>query len=132
MKPQQLKETAEVLKACLRAKFLNYKPETSPMPFHTRLLGRDRMALFSFIQSLNTTFGTSIFEPVAVSLAQGNFERVEKQAVIGSQISEVAQAAIQGIINDLSTASIEPDIESELAKIVPASKRGVMQKLKPV
>ncbi|MDR0411845.1 MAG: TdeIII family type II restriction endonuclease, partial [Treponema sp.] len=27
------------------------------MPFHYRLLGRDRMALFSFIQSLNTTFG---------------------------------------------------------------------------
>jgi len=43
------------------------------MPFHYRLLGRDRMALFSFIHSLNTTFGTSIFEPVAETLASLNF-----------------------------------------------------------
>jgi hypothetical protein len=32
------------------------------MPFHARLLGQDRMALFSFIHSLNTNFGTSINE----------------------------------------------------------------------
>lgn len=55
----------ETIKNCLRHKFHNYKPETDNMPFHFRLLGKDRMALFSFIQSLNTTFGTSIYEPVA-------------------------------------------------------------------
>ncbi len=32
------------------------------MPFHTRLLGTDRLALYSFIHSLNTNFGTSVFE----------------------------------------------------------------------
>ena len=35
----------------LRNKFENYKPETSSMPFHTRLLGKDRMALYSFPKS---------------------------------------------------------------------------------
>jgi len=44
----------ETMKICLREKFQNYKPETDNMPFHYRLLGKDRMALFSFIQSLNT------------------------------------------------------------------------------
>ena len=39
------------------------------MPFHTRLLGTDRLALYSFIHSLNTNSGTSVFEPVAVALA---------------------------------------------------------------
>jgi type II restriction enzyme len=53
MKPE--KDITETIKACLRAKFLKYKPETDNMPFHDRLLGKDRMALFSFIQSLNTT-----------------------------------------------------------------------------
>lgn len=33
----------------LRQKFNSYKPETSYMPFHTRLLGKDRMALFHTI-----------------------------------------------------------------------------------
>ncbi len=60
----------ETIKKCLRTKFRYYKPETDKMPFHYRLLGKDRMALFSFIQSLNTTFGVSIYEPVAIALAR--------------------------------------------------------------
>ncbi len=44
------------------------------MPFHYRLLGKDRMALYSFIHSLNTAFGNSIFDfgsacnPSAISI----------------------------------------------------------------
>lgn len=45
----------------IKNKLKTYKPESFSMPFHYRLLGKDRMALFSFIHSLNTTFGTSIF-----------------------------------------------------------------------
>lgn len=67
----------ETIKDCIRAKFQSYKPETNEMPFHYRLLGKDRMALYSFIQSLNTTFGVSIYEPVAIALAAGKF-RVAK------------------------------------------------------
>ena len=43
---QEIKQVEEVLKNSLRNKFNNYKPEPSVMPFHTRLLGKDRMALF--------------------------------------------------------------------------------------
>ncbi len=56
----------------LRRKFQIYRPKKRVMPFHTRLLGKDRVALFSFIQSLNTTFGTDIYEPVAEALARKN------------------------------------------------------------
>jgi len=48
------------------------------MPFHTRLLGEDRLALYSFIHSLNTNFGTTIFEPVAVALASTHFKVAEE------------------------------------------------------
>ena len=61
----------------LRHKFQNYNPEPAVMPFHTRLLGQDRMALFSFIHSLNTNFGTSIFEPVALALASTKFKEAK-------------------------------------------------------
>jgi len=63
----------------VRAKLKKYSPETKAMPFHYRLLGKDRMALYSFIQSLNTTFGVSIFEPVAITLAKNRFAVVTKQ-----------------------------------------------------
>ena len=71
----------DVIKNSLRQKFSHYRPETHEMPFHYRLLGRDRMALFSFIHSLNTTFGTSIFEPVAIAISETRFQKVEGQFV---------------------------------------------------
>lgn len=72
---QNLKsQIKERLFNALRQKFSTYQPESAYMPFHTRLLGKDRMALYSFIQSLNTNFGTSIFEPVAEELARVRFE----------------------------------------------------------
>ena len=70
----QLTEIEGILKQSLRHKFMHYNPEPAVMPFHTRLLGKDRMALFSFIHSLNTNFGTTIFEPVAVALAKTAFK----------------------------------------------------------
>jgi len=51
-------------------KLKKYKPETYYMPFQYRLLGKDRYALFSFIHSMNTTFGMSIWEQVAVILPE--------------------------------------------------------------
>jgi type II restriction enzyme len=96
------KHIVETIKNCLRNKFQNYKPESENMPFHYRLLGKDRMALFSFIQSLNTTFGTSIYEPVAKELAQPNFSFVEIQYKMSNKITEETQKEIQRIINDLS------------------------------
>jgi type II restriction enzyme len=80
-----------VIKICLRKKFQGYKPESNNMPFHFRLLGRDRMALFSFVHSLNTTFGTSIFEPVAVELAKFRFAKVAAQYIVGNAITKTAQ-----------------------------------------
>ena len=75
------------IKESLSVKFRNYKPETDNMPFHYRLLGKDRMALFSFIQSLNTTFGVSIYEPVAKELAKEKFKEVHTQFVLGKLIT---------------------------------------------
>ena len=57
---QEKKEIEQILVEALRYKFEHYSPESKHMPFHTRLLGKDRIALFSFIHSLNTNFGTSI------------------------------------------------------------------------
>jgi|GEM_PF-43362 len=81
---EQISYIEEIIKKSLRDKFLNYSPETNNMPFHYRLLGKDRMALFSFIHSLNTTFGTSIFEPVAVGLAKLRFKDAKRQVIAGA------------------------------------------------
>jgi len=85
---QQIIDVEQVLKNSLRHKFQNYKPEPASMPFHIRLLGKDRLALYSFIHSLSTNFGTTIFEPVAISLAKNNFKIAKSQATAGEFIFE--------------------------------------------
>jgi len=128
---EQIKLIENTIKDSLRKKFQTYKPETSHMPFHYRLLGRDRMALFSFIHSLNTTFGTSIFEPVAETLASLNFHFAQKQFVVGDTISEQAQSEIQRIMNEL-TMGKDPDKAKEIERIRVVCNRGRMNKLRTV
>jgi type II restriction enzyme len=117
-------QITETIKVCLRQKFLNYKPETENMPFHFRLLGKDRMALFSFIQSLNTTFGISIYEPVAKELAKGIFKEVHSQFMLGKIITDAAQNEIQEIMNDLSVGGdVNKADETGLEKLHRKEKR---------
>ena len=127
----QVEEIENVLKQSLRTKFSNYNPEPAAMPFHTRLLGKDRLALFSFIHSLNTNFGTSIFEPVAASLAKNNFTKVQLQATAGTQISEYAQRVIQDIMDDLRAANSQPCKVNEIEALRKVCTKGVMKTIKP-
>lgn len=74
----QTEQIKELLGNKIREKLNSYSPETQHMPFHVRLLGEDKMMLFSFIQSINTTLGTSIFEQIAEKAAQPYFKRVQR------------------------------------------------------
>lgn len=128
---EQIKNIEEVLMASLRNKFQNYKPEPASMPFHTRLLGKDRLALYAFIHSLNTNFGTTIFEPVGLALAKENFKIATAQAIAGEHISSEAQNIIQKIIDGLTTAEVTPDKEKEIEMIRKVCQKGKMIKAKP-
>lgn len=128
---EQITDIIEILKASLRNKFQNYKPEPASMPFHTRLLGKDRLALYAFIHSLNTNFGSTIFEPVALVLAQKNFKMVTSQSIAGESISSEAQIEIQRILNQLTTAETIPSKLDEIERIRKVSRKGIMIKVKP-
>jgi len=128
---EQIKNVEDVLKTSLRNKFQNYKPEPASMPFHTRLLGKDRLALYSFIHSINTNFGTSIFEPVGLALAQKNFKMATCQATAGDCISTSAQVEIQKIIDGLTTATSSPNKKEEIERIRKVCQSGEMIKVKP-
>jgi len=127
----QKQNIEEIIINCLRNKFKNYKPESSNMPFHYRLLGRDRMALYSFIQSLNTTFGTSIFEPVAVALAKNKFAKAQSQYFVGDKISESCQKTIQDIINNLTVGTL-PNKNKEIELIRESVNTGKINNIKTV
>lgn len=113
-----------IIERALRRKLENYNPEPSHMPFHTRLLGTDRMALYSFIHSLSTNFGTAIFEQVAKTIAVGVFDDVFLGHKISTPLASGAQEAITEIMNDLTGGISNPNHSSEVARISVRSQSG--------
>lgn len=113
----------------IRQKLTNYDPETNSMPFHFRLLGKDRMALFSFIQSVNTILGTSIFEQVGKMIAEPRAKRaIGQYKEFEGYISSEAVLKIDHIMRDLRSASRKPDKEQETKEILALAHKGEMGK----
>ena len=79
---KQHNEIKQYLVQKIRQKLEIYDPETNSMPFHYRLLGKNRMALFSFVHSVNTMLGQSIFEHVGKIIA----EKDEKEGLLCCEI----------------------------------------------
>lgn len=105
------------ISSALRRKMATYNPETTYMPFHTRLLGRDRMHLYSFVQSLNTNFGSAIFEPVAATIAATQFIEVQTQYQLDDEINVGARSEIDSIVGDLTAALYDPDSLAEQVRV---------------
>jgi len=118
------KEIAELLTAIVREKLKTYEPETGYMPFHYRLLGKDRYAMFSFIQSMNTTFGMSIWEQVAVILAKGAGYHSERQYKLLGEIDKDTENLISEIQYKLRKGEIATNKLNEIEQIRKKIKKG--------
>lgn len=114
----------QLLLNIVRDKFKKYKPETIHMPFHYRLLGKDRYAMFSFIQSMNTTFGISIWEQVAVLLAEGSGYYAERQYKLMGEIDQDAETLIREIHYKLRKGEIKANKAKEVELIRNKIKKG--------
>lgn len=106
-----------LIEIALTTKMANFDPESGNKPIHNRLLGEDRMIMFSIIHSINTNIGTSIYEPIAKELAAPYFERVETQAILSGKYSADAQQEIAAIMGELSLGTVRPDQNAELKRI---------------
>jgi len=127
----QIELVENTIRNSLHKRFETYNPEPAVMPFHTRLLGKDRLALYAFIHSLNTNFGTTIFEPVAVALASERFKVADKQLKSGTKISTAAQFEIQKIMDNLTAANYKPDKQKEIEIIRKVCQQGEIRTVKP-
>jgi predicted nucleotidyltransferase len=117
----------EILTATVREKLRNYRPETVHMPFHHRLLGKDRYAMFSFIQSMNTTFGISIWEQVAVILAESAGNYAERQYRLLGEVDGETEKIIQEVHYKLRKGEVVADKIAEIKQIRKKVKKGELK-----
>lgn len=126
---KQQSEIKEYLVSKIKEKLTNYNPETNSMPFHFRLLGKDRMALFSFIHSVNTTLGTSIFEKVGQMIAKPlALDAKDQYKTFEGFISSEAVLKIDSITRSLRSASRKPDKDLETKEVLATAQKGKMGK----
>jgi len=119
---------SDLLIKIVKNKLVEYKPETTHMPFHHRLLGKDRYAIFSFIQSMNTTFGISIWEQVAVLLAKGAGHHAERQFKLLGEIDPDTEELIRKIHYQLRKSEVSADKLREISLIRKSIKLGKPKK----
>ncbi len=118
------KAIGELLTTTIRKKLESYNPETRHMPFHHRLLGRNHYALFSFIHSMNTTFGISIWEQVAVVLAEGAGYSAKRQYDLLGAINDRAEKLVSKIHYELRKGVRIADKKEETEQIRKVITRG--------
>jgi len=123
LKEETKKKIYNLLLDVVREKLRKYKPETDYMPFHFRLLGRDRYAMFSFIQSMNTTFGMSIWEQVSVILAESAGFQAKRQYDLLGEIDPETDRLINEIHYKLTAGELEADKDWEVRTIKKSVKK---------
>ena len=122
---QQSEEIKDYLVEKIRWKLANYNPETKAMPFHYRLLGKNRMALFSFIHSVNTTLGTSIFEQVGAMIAKPRaIKSIGQYKDFEGFVSSEAVLTIDTIIRELRAATRKPNKPKETEEVLAVVSKG--------
>ena len=124
LSPKTSSEIGKLIVTTIREKLGNYNPETKHMPFHHRLLGKDIYAMFSFIHSMNTTFGMSIFEPVAVILAKSAGNYAEKQHKLLGKIDDETEETIRKIHHQLRKGDIDASKICEIEQVRKTIKEG--------
>ena len=126
--PEQKNDIKELLLDKTRTKLKNYNPETNATPFHHKLLGKDRMALFSFIHSINTMLGQSIFEQIGVIISKSNITHAKGAHKLTGHISIDVVRTIDRIMRTLRDASRVPNKAQETDEILAVANTGEMGK----
>jgi len=114
----------------LEKKLKSYGRETTSMPFLARLIqDNEKIAAYSFIHSMATTLGMSIYEEVSVILASETAEESFRNYGVGGAISKAQKSVIGNIIAKLRNGEREADIEEEKKEVLEAStENGEFQK----
>ena len=118
----QIFQIRELLSTKIENKLKRYDRETTSMPFLARLIqDNEKLAAYSFIHSMATTLGMSIYEDVSVIIASGNCEECYRNYGVGGVLSKEQKTVINRIITELRNKQRKADIESEKKEILKAS-----------
>lgn len=118
----QKEEIKTLLSKKIENKIKKYGRETTSMPFLARLIqDNEKIAAYSFIHSLATSLGMSIYEDVSVIIARGNSSDCYRNYGVGGVLSKSQKSIIAKIVTELRNGERIASIEDETLEVLKAS-----------
>lgn len=119
---EQKNQIKDLLNKKIEKKLKTYSRQTTAMPFLARLIqDSEKIAAYSFIHSIATTLGMSIYEEVSVIIATKDSEECFRNYGVGGVISAKQKSQISNIVNQLRQSERKANIKSEISEILNAS-----------
>ena len=126
----QKQKIKNLLSKKIESKLKSYGRETTSMPFLARLIqDNEKIAAYSFIHSMATTLGMSIYEDISVIIASETADEAFRNYGVGGAISRAQKSTINNIITKLRNGERKADIIGEVQEVLLAnSENGEFQK----
>ena len=122
---KQKRDIQNLLETKIENKLRRYARETSSMPFLALLIqDAEKVAAYSFIHSIATTLGMSIYEDVSKIIAKPAAEECFTRYDIGGVLSKQQKDTIGSIIRKLRNSEIKSNINREIAEVLRVSSEG--------
>ncbi|GMT43672.1 MAG: type II restriction endonuclease TdeIII [bacterium] len=118
----QKQKIKELLSKKIENKLRLYGRETTSMPFLARLIqDNEKIAAYSFIHSMATTLGMSIYEDVSVIIASETAEEAFRNYGVGGAISKEQKAVISNIVSKLRNGDRIANVNKEIDEVLAVS-----------
>jgi len=125
LKKEQKEEIKDLLRLKLTDKLNKYSRETTAMPFLAKLMqDSEKVAAYSFIHSLATTLGMSVYEKISEIVAKPNFDEVKTAFDVEGEITNEENKIITKILQEIKNKSKKTDKEKEIKEILECKKEG--------
>ena len=119
---KQREEVKDLLVQKITAKLKTYARETTSMPFLTRLIqDSEKVAAYSFIHSMATTLGMSIYEEVSKIIAKDSAEEAFTKMDLGGVLSREQKSVIDNIVRELRNGECKVNKDKETKEVLVAS-----------
>ena len=116
---EQVKKIKSLLRQKIDDKLKNYARETSSMPFLAKLMqDSEKVAAYSFIHSLATTLGMSIYEEIARIISESNFDIAKTGYDVEGEISNEENNLISQILQEIKNGTKKANKEQEIKEIL--------------
>lgn len=120
----QKQQIKNLLHRKIEDKLKRYSRETTSMPFLARLMqDSEKVAAYSFIHSLATTLGMSIYEDVSKIIAFDSAKECFTKYDIGGVLSKEQKSVIENIVRELRNGERKVNSEAEMKEVLRASSK---------